>query len=1053
MSNVFKGAIFDLDGVITGTAKVHSLAWESMFNSFLKSYAEVNNEPFVPFDPVHDYHKYVDGKPRMEGVKSFLASRDIELPFGELDDTPEKETVCGLGNRKNTLFTEILVREGPDVYTTSVELIEKLIAKGIRIGIASSSRNCQVILQLAELEHLFETRVDGEVSIEMNLKGKPNPDIFITAAHNLGLEPHECVVVEDAISGVQAGSRGNFGLVLGIAREIEGSKLRDEGADIVVRDLGEITIEDIEAWFSEGLEKEGWNLTYNSFSARDEKLREALTSSGNGYLGVRGTYEGSKNSRHHYPGTYIAGIYNRLPSDVHGQTVFNNDFVNCPNWLPLEFSIGGGEFTDPFAEKILSYRQNLDLRNGVMEREMVIQDNLGRISRISSRRFASMANPHRCALRFNLRPVNYTASVAFRSAIDGTIENKGVARYSELASDHLEHIEACSDNETIFLHVRTSHSHYGIATGARTRVVCHGQPLEADRTLTSTERFIGQSFSMLLSPEKSCTIEKLVTIHTSLDSDGVGNPLEAAKASLQQEETFDGLLQAHTEAWETIWRKNGLVIEGDRFSLKVLRLHIYHLMGTASPHNTGIDAGITARGLNGEAYRGHIFWDEIFILPFFNRTFPDISRALLMYRYNRLNAARNYARENGYRGAMFPWQTADDGEEDTQVIHFNPTSGSWGPDLSRKQRHVSIAVFYNTWRYIYDSGDTRFLNEYGTEMMFEIARFWASIASLSPETGKYHIEGVMGPDEFHETLPGSGMEGVKDNAYTNIMAAWLFEKAVEISETIDEAVLRNLLEKIHLGFDELQKWRDISSSMNIPFGSKDILEQFEGYMSLQELDWTHYRSKYGNIHRMDRILKAEGDSPDYYKVAKQADVLMTFYTLSPAEVARILEKNGYAVPDPVKLVRDNYAYYEPRTSHGSTLSKVVHSIISSYLDDGHETAWKWFMEALKSDIGDTQGGTTQEGIHCGVMAGTLDTVVRYFAGISFDNAMLNVHPNLPPHWKKLELNVSFRRNNYRVSLAPGSVTVTLDASEEDETPACINGHMVTLPKGIAVEMA
>jgi trehalose/maltose hydrolase-like predicted phosphorylase len=204
---------------------------------------------------------------------------------------------------------------------------------------------------------------------------------------------------------------------------------------------------------------------------------------------------------------------------------------------------------------------------------------------------------------------------------------------------------------------------------------------------------------------------------------------------------------------------------------------------------------------------------------------------------------------------------------------------------------------------------------------------------------------------------------------------------------------------------------------------------------------------------MDRILKAEGDSPDYYKVAKQADVLMTFYTLSPAEVARILEKNGYAVPDPVKLVRDNYAYYEPRTSHGSTLSKVVHSIISSYLDDGHETAWKWFMEALKSDIGDTQGGTTQEGIHCGVMAGTLDTVVRYFAGISFDNAMLNVHPNLPPHWKKLELNVSFRRNNYRVSLAPGSVTVTLDASGEDETPACINGHMVTLPKGIAVEMA
>ena len=398
MSNIFKGAIFDLDGVITGTAKVHSLAWESMFNYFLKNYAEINDEPYVPFDPAHDYHRYVDGKPRMEGVKSFLASRDIELPYGELDDIPEKETVCGLGNRKNILFTEILIKEGPEVYTTSVDLINDLIAKGIRIGIASSSRNCQLILQLAKLEHLFETRVDGEVSIELGLKGKPNPDIFVRAAHNLNLEPHECVVVEDAISGVQAGSRGNFGMVLGIARDIEGSKLREQGADIVVRDLGEITIADIEHWFSAGLEFEGWNLTYTDFSAKDEKLRETLSATGNGYMGVRGAYEGSSISHYHYPGTYIAGVFNRVPSEVHGQTIFNNDFVNTPNWLPIEFRINGGEFIEPLEQKILSYQQNLNFRHGLMERQIVIQDNLGRISSINTRRFTSMDDPHRCAL-------------------------------------------------------------------------------------------------------------------------------------------------------------------------------------------------------------------------------------------------------------------------------------------------------------------------------------------------------------------------------------------------------------------------------------------------------------------------------------------------------------------------------------------------------------------------------------------------------------------------------------------------------------------------------
>ncbi len=1047
MSNLFKGAIFDLDGVITGTAKVHSLAWESMFNYFLKNYAEVNNEPYVPFDPVHDYHKYVDGKPRMEGVKSFLESRDIELPFGELDDIPEKETICGLGNRKNILFTEILIKEGPEIYHTSVNLINNLIAKGIKIGIASSSRNCQLILKLAQLEHLFETRVDGEVSIDLGLKGKPNPDIFVTAAKNLGLAPHECMVVEDAISGVQAGARGNFGLVLGIAREIEGSKLREQGADIVVRDLGEISIEEIEKWFVDGLESDGWNLTYTDFSPKDEKLRETLTAIGNGYLGVRSAYEGTEISQHHYPGTYIAGIFNRLPSDVHGQTIFNNDFVNAPNWLPVEFRIGGGEFINPLEQKVLSYRQNLCFRNGVMEREIVIQDNLGRISRISSRRFASMDNPHICALKFTLRPVNYSATVEFRTAIDGRVQNKGVPRYSGLSCDHLEHRESVNDGNLMLLHVSTSVSRYDIATVAKTRVVSHGKPENPERTPLSEDRYIGELFQVSLTPDKSCTIEKIVAIHTSHDLKSTGCVKEA-RLSLEKAESFDSLLEAHKEAWEKIWQKADIVVEGDRFSQKVLRLHTYHLIGTASPHNPGIDAGIPARGLNGESYRGHIFWDEIFILPFFNRHFPEISKALLMYRYHRLDAAREYARDNGYKGAMYPWQTADDGKEDTQIIHYNPKSGSWGPDLSRLQRHVSIAVFYNVWRYIYDTDDVQFLNEYGAEILFEIARFWSSIATFATDTGKYHIEGVMGPDEFHETLPGSGKEGIKDNSYTNIMAVWLFEKAAEIGEKIDPAVLRHLISKIHLGFDELNHWRDISRNMNILIDNDGIIEQFEGYMGLKELDWTHYLSRYGNIHRMDRILKAEGDTPDNYKVAKQPDVLMTFYALSPGEVAEMIRNNGYDVPDAYTLVRKNYAYYEPRTSHGSTLSKVVHSIISSYLQDGHEMAWKWFMEALKSDIQDTQGGTTQEGIHCGVMAGTLDTVMRYFAGISFYNEKLNVHPNLPEQWKKLSISICFRRNKYAITITRKDIEVTLIESESDEAPACVAGKHITLEKAV-----
>lgn len=1048
MSKHFKGAIFDLDGVITGTAKVHSLAWESMFNGYLKEWAEQNSEPYVPFDPEEDYLKYVDGKPRMEGVKSFLASRDIELPFGELDDIPEKETVCGLGNRKNSLFTEILVKEGPEVYTTSVELIEKLIEAGIRIGIASSSRNCRLILELAGLEHLFETRVDGEVSIELGLKGKPNPDIFVTAASNLGLEPHECVVVEDAISGVQAGARGNFGLVLGIAREIEGGKLRQEGADIVVRDLGEITIEEIETWFTEGLEREGWNLTYNEFVPKEEKLRETLTAIGNGYLGIRGAWEGSSASAHHYPGTYIAGIFNRLPSEVHGQTIQNNDFVNTTNWLPVMFRIGGGEIIDPFEQELLSYRQNLDFRNGVMERELVFRDNLGRITRLTSRRFASMDNPHLCALRFVFRPVNYSAEVEFITAIDATVENKGVARYSELASNHLEQRSSSHEGGTMTMEVQTNVSHYRLATATRTAVMRHGKEVEVARTIESRERYIGESFRMALTPDNSCTIEKIAAIHTSLDQ-GAGDVSEAARKSLSGPCTFDALYAAHQAAWEKIWEQCDITVRGDRFSQKVLRLHAYHLVCTASPHNPKIDAGMPARGLNGESYRGHIFWDELYILPFFNQNFPEIAKALLMFRYNRLEEARQYALDNGYKGAMFPWQTADDGLEDTQTIHFNPKSGNWDPDHSRRQRHVSIAVFYNTWRYVYNTGDTAFLNEYGAELLFEIARFWSSIAVCAPESGKYHIEGVMGPDEFHEALPGSGKEGLRDNGYTNIMTVWLLQKALETREQMEPAALQKLTAKIGLEEEEVERWRTIAKQLNIPIDQKGIIEQFEGYMGLQELDWEHYRTKYGNIHRMDRILRAEGDSPDNYKVAKQADVLMTFYNLDPAEVVRIIEETGHESPDAATLVRQNYAYYEPRTSHGSTLSKVVHCVISSYLEGGRETAWSWFSEALRSDINDTQGGTTQEGIHCGVMAGTIDVVTRYFAGISFQAERLNVCPNMPEAWKGLAMKVRFRTNNYLVAIDRGKVAVTLLDSSEKQVSAAICGHEVELKQGEA----
>ncbi len=246
----FKAVIFDLDGVITQTARVHSLAWKKMFDEYLEFRFTTYGEPFKEFDHERDYLPFVDGKSRYKGVESFLLSRGINIDFGNPSDPPGRETICGLGNKKDSTFNAIVTGEGVRVYNSTVDIIKKLKKLGIKLGVASSSKNCKAVLEAADLLELFDTRVDGVVSAKLNLKGKPEPDIFTTACNNLKSEYKKAIIVEDAISGVQAGAKGNFGLVLGIARENNEEELKKNGADRVIRDFSEITIDDLEKWFS-----------------------------------------------------------------------------------------------------------------------------------------------------------------------------------------------------------------------------------------------------------------------------------------------------------------------------------------------------------------------------------------------------------------------------------------------------------------------------------------------------------------------------------------------------------------------------------------------------------------------------------------------------------------------------------------------------------------------------------------------------------------------------------------------------------------------------------
>jgi beta-phosphoglucomutase family hydrolase len=364
----FDAVIFDLDGVITNTASVHSKAWKAMFDGYLKYREEHYEEAFQEFTHEKDYLPYVDGKPRYKGVQSFLESRGIHIPFGDPSDTPDDESVCGLGNKKNHFFNEIIKRDGVDVYQTTIRFIKTLKQLGIKIGVASSSKNCKPVLEAANLLHLFETRVDGVVSAKLGLKGKPEADIFTTACDNVNVSYYRAIIVEDAVSGVQAGANGNFGLTLGVAREENEQELLKNGADIVVTDLGEISIEDIVDWFNIGLKEDEWSLVYRDYDPKKEKTREALLTVGNGYFATRGAMEETIATDINYPGTYIAGLYNKVESEVAGRIVTNEDFVNCPNWLLVKFKISS-DWININNCTIEQIERKLSFKTGLLEKK------------------------------------------------------------------------------------------------------------------------------------------------------------------------------------------------------------------------------------------------------------------------------------------------------------------------------------------------------------------------------------------------------------------------------------------------------------------------------------------------------------------------------------------------------------------------------------------------------------------------------------------------------------------------------------------------------------
>ncbi|KIF01126.1 trehalose 6-phosphate phosphorylase [Streptomyces sp. RSD-27] len=728
-----------------------------------------------------------------------------------------------------------------------------------------------------------------------------------------------------------------------------------------------------------------WQWEYQRYDPKDERLAESLCTLGNGRFATRGSAPETTADAVHYPATYLAGCYDRLDSTVAGRTVSNEDLVRLPDWTALRYrclpdDAPPGDWLTPDHPTLRHYRVTLDLRTGTLTRRMLFHDADGRRLAVTHTRLVHMADPHLAAQRTVFRAYGWSGRIEVVSVLDGVVLNEGVERYRSLAGRHLVgHRAGVEATGTAWLACRTATSAIRIGLAVRLCV----RPLAAVAG-ACTATAATQTSVLPVRRGQPVVVVKTATLFTSLDRPPA-EPLRQGIEHAEHAPGFPELLASHRAAWLRTWSEGELHAAGE--TGRILRLHTFHLLQTLSPHTAELDAGVPARGLHGEAYRGHIFWDELFVLPYLALHFPETARALLMYRHRRLPAARDAARRAGAKGAMFPWQSGSSGAEETQRLHLNPRSGRWLPDHSHLQWHVGSAIAWNAWQYGLATGDTGFMHGPGAELLMHIARFWADAATWDADFGRYRIRGVMGPDEYHDAYPDAAAPGIDDNAYTNATAAWVIARALDLHAELPAARRAELHAQLGLGPEDLQVWEDVSRRLYVPF-HQDVISQFHGYGDLAELDWDTYRARYHDIRRLDRILEAEGDSPDRYRASKQADTLMLGYLFRPAELARLFGRLGYAFDD--GLWDRTVAYYLRRTCHGSTLSSLVHGWVLAR-QQGPD-AWRFCQEALLGDITDVQGGTTGEGIHLGAMAGTLDLVERGIVGLDPADDGLHIDP-------------------------------------------------------------
>ncbi|HJV88544.1 MAG TPA: glycosyl hydrolase family 65 protein [Noviherbaspirillum sp.] len=723
-----------------------------------------------------------------------------------------------------------------------------------------------------------------------------------------------------------------------------------------------------------------WLMIDNEFTPAREHEFESMFAVANGYLGQRGSLPfGTSLSA---PAVFIAGVFDVIPPST------LPELVAAPGWTLLS----AGTASDARTEQgfsLMEHRRILDMRQGVFRREFRLRDKGGGIIRVLFLRLASLADRH----------LLLQSSLCTSETLAGRlVARSGFVPPSAAAARTFSRGISCLDAHFGRVHVLEGSTQAGmhIALAVAPRLVSLETGVEAAPVASSPES-IDSTVEADIETGQTWRYDWVETCCTTHEH---AAPAQAAIANLDTV-LADGVMpaiQRHVEAWQRRWDIADVRIDGDEDAQRAIRFACYHLISTVNPADEHVSIG--ARALTGNGYKGHVFWDtETYLLPFYTLTDPASARALLMYRFHTLDAARRKAQRLGYRGALYAWESADTGDDVTPSYATTPVGKVIPVVTGAQAHHISADIAYAVWQYWQATADDGFLCEAGAEILVETARFWASRGRFEGD-GLYHIRGVVGPDEYHD--------GIDDNAYTNWMARWNLECAANAMDVLKERYpeqWRSLAGRLGVEEGEADRWRTIAAAIYDGIDpARGMIEQFAGYFGLEDIDLAPYAQR---SLPLDVILGRERTQGS--TLIKQADVVMLLALL------------GHRIAP--SMQEACYRYYEPRTEHSSSLSPAIHALLAARLGDT-ALALRYFRQARDIDLADNMGNASG-GVHIAALGGLWQSLVFGFAGLRLDDAGLSLAPHCPDNWDVVRFTLLWRGQRIAFSVTPTMLEIAL----------------------------